>query len=95
MAKGTDVFAEVYGVKTKVGTATTSQDGARVVSIDENYNDAELKNLTFGDVEEGAEVDSVVPTDAATQEQKLEVAGTASTEETATTADAPDKGAKK
>ena len=61
--KETDVFAEISGHKTKVGTASPSEGGARVLKIDEAYEDAHLDNLTFAD-EEGKEPDSVTPSKA-------------------------------
>ena len=58
--KETDVFAEIYGHKTKVGIASPSEGGARVLKLDEAYEDAHLENLTFAD-EEGKEPVSVTP----------------------------------
>ena len=87
--KETEVFAEIYGHKTKIGTATASEDGSRILKLDEAYADAHFENLTFAD-DEGKEPVSVAPSDGAEHdlEVKLEPAGTASTKETATKANA-------
>lgn len=61
--KETDVFAEINGHKTKVGTASPSEGGSRILKIDEAYTDANLENLTFADDEGKAPV-SVAPSKA-------------------------------
>ena len=62
--KETDVFAEIYGHKTKVGTATVSTDGSRIIKLDEAYDTADLQNISFAD-DEGKTPVSVEPVDAA------------------------------
>lgn len=50
MATETDVWADVYGHPVKVGTATAAdENGARIVKISEEFDEAPFTNLRFQD----------------------------------------------
>lgn len=56
-----DVFAKVNGKKVKVGTASASEDGVRVLKIDEEFSGTELQDISFGE-DDPAEIEVKVET---------------------------------